>query len=1170
MKEWSRGMELFYETKGTMRVVKDIRDNSVVVITGNSGSGKTTAMHHASVQLQRNGYEIVLISSPNDIPTQRFVSQKQVFVMDDVVGSCRVDKMAISLWRRLHDRIRVVFNDKNAKLLMTIQPHLLENIRIIIPSEVGLKIVDLNSDELALSEDEKKGMLDTYLKNRLCTNPIVEDDMVNICSNNIAFPLLCNMFTSNEKFLNEKAKFFRSPSVFFEKDLNSLQDENPKMYCVLVLLLIFDIKDLHCIFKDIGSKIERSDDYISILHACGVSENIPRKSLQDHLRSMAGSYVQPKHHFKFIHESFEETLACHFGSRFPDVFLKCCKLDFIRNKIRVNTGLRHNKCTPKDRNILIVKSKPLVQRILEEVKKGKFYDVLLSEPMQDDVHFIEEFVHHAAKDLGSLEQLENLTSTEKIPLMQYNVCSHLVNVTLAKKYGLFGVFQRKKTFFIHWVTAFGSFPLFKALFERPKSIPRQAFDKFIAVTELLHLAVLGKHIDTIRLLIDRGGNVKSYDEHGIPLLCKVASTHRCNIAELLINHGADVDQCDQMMGWTPCFVASWFGEVEMLNCLIKNNANINKQDFRNMTPLVLGLLKNNGQIVSLLLTRGAKFNAAFFSNYEATKKLNFELAMENTKKINVYLTDTRKTLLTSFNPFNKTKSLKREIELYLKGMTANGSENASWIQICNEVYPNHPEKLGDMLSKDYNRTMMGNFNKNCLLFTPLHIATICNDVVEVKKLIKQGYNPLQKDIWGKTSLHLANSSEMVKVLLNADCLSKRASRLSIPKFIHQCFRFCFLFEFISLLFRRIACSDVDAGINTRDNQGNTPLNSIINRSSDINRCFGVVETLVNNGAATDIRCNKGYLPIDNFRTHALKLEEDIINRGETLLDGDKTKRYLKKEKLFFGTLALFYLIFYIWFYIELATELYIQEEKTQVENLIFSKRISWIFSYAQISSIIILHWYIRKSNSSKKIETLNRFEVTPAWIKLYSEQLFERFSEKIAVVFVIFRVFFSMLGRSVSVDVFYNVYCVALSLFFLIIYIPNPFRTVYLNCTFIRIIKIVFVFYSILWILYSSIMFFKNSEAANVDHRFNSYHKWSDFFNLIAKKLIFFYLYVFMFMHRVLDPLIVNKLEPLLWRLRERKQITVLCKRLFLIVDILSVPFTMMCYTAEDILFDTV
>lgn len=61
-----------------------------------------------------------------------------------------------------------------------------------------------------------------------------------------------------------------------------------------------------------------------------------------------------------------------------------------------------------------------------------------------------------------------------------------------------------------------------------------------------------------------------------------------------------------------------------------------------------------------------------------------------------------------------------------------------------------------------------------------------------------------------------------------------------------------------------------------------------------------------------------------------------------------------------------------------------------------------------------------------------------------------------------------------------------------------------------------------------------------------------------------------MFMHRVLDPLIVNKLEPLLWRLRERKQITVLCKRLFLIVDILSVPFTMMCYTAEDILFDTV
>ena len=69
--------------------------------------------------------------------------------------------------------------------------------------------------------------------------------------------------------------------------------------------------------------------------------------------------------------------------------------------------------------------------------------------MRDDVHFLEAFVHHAAKDLGSFEQLENLTSTEKISPKQY-VCSVLIDVTLANKYGLFGVLQRKKNSLSTW------------------------------------------------------------------------------------------------------------------------------------------------------------------------------------------------------------------------------------------------------------------------------------------------------------------------------------------------------------------------------------------------------------------------------------------------------------------------------------------------------------------------------------------------------------------------------------------------------------------------------------------------------------------------------------------------------------------------------------------------
>lgn len=58
---------------------------------------------------------------------------------------------------------------------------------------------------------------------------------------------------------------------------------------------------------------------------------------------------------------------------------------------------------------------------------------------------------------------------------------------------------------------------------------------------MLYLVVLGENIDVVKLFIDEGGDLKLCDDFGIFLLCKIVSINWCDIVELLINKGVEVN-----------------------------------------------------------------------------------------------------------------------------------------------------------------------------------------------------------------------------------------------------------------------------------------------------------------------------------------------------------------------------------------------------------------------------------------------------------------------------------------------------------------------------------------------------------------------------------------------------------------------------------------------------
>lgn len=176
----------------------------------------------------------------------------------------------------------------------------------------------------------------------------------------------------------------------------------------------------------------------------------------------------------------------------------------------------------------------------------------------------------------------------------------------------------------------GCIQLFRLFFKIPEKKYRHTL-----LTDLLHLAVSGENIDIVKLLIDGGGNLNSYDEFGIPLLCKIAGTNRCDIAELLIHKGADVNQIDQISRWTPCHVATWFNEAEMLTFLLSKGANISAFVFQMRDPLVIAVTQNNAQAVSVLLKYGReKYNKTEVSESDFNFERYFCFLWEEALNIN--------------------------------------------------------------------------------------------------------------------------------------------------------------------------------------------------------------------------------------------------------------------------------------------------------------------------------------------------------------------------------------------------------------------------------------------------------------------------------------------------------------------------------------------------------
>ncbi|MDC0319281.1 ankyrin repeat domain-containing protein, partial [Verrucomicrobia bacterium] len=81
------------------------------------------------------------------------------------------------------------------------------------------------------------------------------------------------------------------------------------------------------------------------------------------------------------------------------------------------------------------------------------------------------------------------------------------------------------------------------------------------------------------------------------------------VVELLIAKGADVNAKDDLIEWTPLFMAVEEGHKEIVELLITADADVNAKGFGGNTPLDLAIFNKDTKVAALLRKHGGKTGA---------------------------------------------------------------------------------------------------------------------------------------------------------------------------------------------------------------------------------------------------------------------------------------------------------------------------------------------------------------------------------------------------------------------------------------------------------------------------------------------------------------------------------------------------------------------------------
>lgn len=128
-----------------------------------------------------------------------------------------------------------------------------------------------------------------------------------------------------------------------------------------------------------------------------------------------------------------------------------------------------------------------------------------------------------------------------------------------------------------------------------------------AHTQTLHEAAASGNISEVLRYLKEGVDVDVKDREGrTPLM--IVGGHHLDVAKILIENGADVNARATMDGGAPLIYAAMNGDLDLVNFLLGNHADVNAKQRDSMTPLMNAAMQGYLDVAKVLIDNGAEVN----------------------------------------------------------------------------------------------------------------------------------------------------------------------------------------------------------------------------------------------------------------------------------------------------------------------------------------------------------------------------------------------------------------------------------------------------------------------------------------------------------------------------------------------------------------------------------
>ena len=339
--QWKEEDKLFVPTKASEKIETLIENNNLVIVSGHSGSGKSTIIQHIGLEYLKRGWMGCPVDGVDGVEeireiyeTGKFTEKETIFIFNDPIGKESLDDILFTSWKTNEHMLTLFL--KKVKMLLSCRTCVLDDARVrgLLKDNLISNLIVIDGNQCKLSNDEKRKIFKKHVPNEDTT----EEELAEILQTETYFPLLCKLFAQKPYNSNNAIKFFKEPFEVVKMEIENYRVSHKPKYCALVCLVLFNNKLCYDDLEEHAQHFERC------LKICEIS--IHYNTILKQLDTLKGIFVKKiGGTYYFYHDFLMEVTTFVLGMDNPPETIRYADVSFLRKRIRLANTENKNEFT---------------------------------------------------------------------------------------------------------------------------------------------------------------------------------------------------------------------------------------------------------------------------------------------------------------------------------------------------------------------------------------------------------------------------------------------------------------------------------------------------------------------------------------------------------------------------------------------------------------------------------------------------------------------------------------------------------------------------------------------------------------------------------------------------------------------------------------------------------